>query len=126
VWTTFQLYRAKRPPKEPPVEDSNRLQRDRQIELVLLEKIDALLGGEIEVEEFEAAYYDFYLESVPEDALTDRQHEFFGMVQEKLDWTAPSPGREDRRYGWIDHEEYVVWLREQKRRYLEGETLSFR
>lgn len=93
---------------------------------VLWAHIDALLAGEITVPEFEARYYDFYVEEVPDDALSNREREFFGYVQEKLDWTSDRPTAEDRRCGWIDHLEYVEWLRRQRRRFNAGEAIEFR
>ena len=74
--------------------------------------------------EFEKRYYLYYVEEVPGEALTDRESEFFGYVQEKLDWTAEDPPLEDRRYGWINHAEYVEWVRHLRDCYLSGEPLS--
>lgn len=65
----------------------------------LLEKIGRLLNGELPVPKFRKEYYDFYLEQVPDEALSDRDAQFFGSVQEKLDWTNENPGLESQNYG---------------------------
>ena len=76
--------------------------------------IDRLLAGIWSVEEFQRAYYDFWVEEVPRGILSDDEEEFFSAVQEKLDWTAPSPTKEEQQYGWITDEEYVDWVRVQR------------
>jgi len=37
---------------------------------------------------------------------------FFGDIQEKLDFTDENPDEESRKYGYINHKEYVKWLKE--------------
>ena len=61
--------------------------------------IDRLLAGTWTVDE------------VPRGVLSDDDEEFFSDVQEKLDWTAPSPTEDEREHGWLTHEEYVDWVR---------------
>jgi len=75
----------------------------------LLDRVERLLSREYTVAEFRRRYYDFYLE-VPEEALTDSEHMFFGFLQEMLDWTAEAPSSEDRQHGWVDHEEFIAWV----------------
>jgi 5-methylcytosine-specific restriction endonuclease McrA len=41
----------------------------------------------------------------------DDDQEFFSDVQERLDWTAPSPTEDEKEHGWLTHEEYVDWVR---------------
>lgn len=92
----------------------------------LLAWIEDLLAERLDVLSFEKLFYDYYLESVPPESLSDRELEFFGLVQEGLDWTAASPARSDRECGWFDHEEYVEWVRRLKRAFEAGEPLFFR
>ena len=72
----------------------------------LLAMIERLVGGAWDVPVFERAYYTLYVDRVPWAALTPREHDFFGEVQERLDWTDPAPDAESRAYGWEDHAEY--------------------
>jgi hypothetical protein len=86
--------------------------------------VERLAAGEWDVPAFERAFYDFYLESVPEAALTEREQEFFGLLQERLDWTASEPDSESRRYGWQNYAEYRAWARDLLARFRSGATLS--
>ncbi len=53
--------------------------------------IDRLLAGTWTVKESERAYYMFFIDEVPREALSEDEENFFADVQEKLDWTDPSP-----------------------------------
>lgn len=86
----------------------------------LMERIERLLRGEWSVPKFRAEYYDFYLEQVPDESLTDKDAEFFGYVQEKLDWTHENPPPQDRSDGWMNHDEYIEWVREHRQLYSQG------
>ncbi len=77
---------------------------------VLHDMITHLIEGNWSVEEFRDKYYGYYLEEVPESALTDAEVGLFGAIQEKLDWTDPSPDKESRKYGWMDNREFVKWV----------------
>ena len=76
--------------------------------------IEKLVRGQCSVAEFEQAYYDYYLEKVPDGVLTDEDHRFFGSVQEKLDWTAKTPTTDEKKGGWLTQEEFVKWVRLQR------------
>jgi len=86
----------------------------------LLRMIHRLVSGEWSVPEFEGAYYEYYLEEVTHDSLSDQEFEFFGTVQEKLDWTDEAPDPESRAYGWIDHEEFRQWVQAQLDNFYRG------
>ena len=45
------------------------------------------------------------------------EEEFFEKVRQKLEWTDESPDLESRRYGWISDEEFIFWLKQEKRNY---------
>ena len=49
----------------------------------LIKKIEKLLNSEIDVSEFEKNYYLFFIETVPDNALSDEEFDFFGEIQEK-------------------------------------------
>ena len=91
----------------------------------LLERIDWLLNGDLSVLEFREQYYDFYLEQVPDESLSDRDAQFFGAVQEKLDWTDENPDSESRSDGWMNHNEYIEWVRDYRQSYLSGQSIFF-
>lgn len=84
----------------------------------LLSKIDRLINHELSVPEFRKEYYDFYLEQVPDQALSDQDAKFFGSVQEKLDWTNESPDLESQSYGWMNYDQYIKWVRDYQELYL--------
>jgi hypothetical protein len=86
----------------------------------LLAMVLRLASGELSVPQFQEMFYDYYIEKVPDDAMADRDYEFFGTLQQKLDWTDPAPLDEDRLYGWINHEEYVAWAKGMLEHYLAG------
>ena len=92
---------------------------------VLLERIDWLLNRELSVSEFREQYYDFYLEQVPDESLSDGDAQFFGAVQEKLDWTDENPDTESRSYGWMNYNEYIKWVRDYRQSYLSGQSIFF-
>lgn len=89
-------------------------------EASLLAMIDAVLTRTWSVTEFESSYYDFYLDEVPDQALTEYEHEFFGRVQEQLDLVAEHPDPVSRRDGWMDHPEFLEWLETKRKQYLIG------
>jgi hypothetical protein len=87
----------------------------------LLNKINKLINKDWDVPTFEKEYYQFYLEKVPQDSLTTSEVNFFGLVQEKLDWTSKNPSEEEKGYGWADHETYIKWLKNNTREFLHNE-----
>lgn len=93
---------------------------------LLLEKIEKLIENKMSVSEFEKEYYMFYVDKVPDNVLTDYDSDFFGYVQEKLDWVAEKPDDEERKYGWINYDEYVEWVKRQLKNYKEGKEINFK
>ena len=87
----------------------------------LLKKINKLINGEWGVPDFEKEYYHFYLEKIPSNMLTNSEIGFFGLVQEKLDWTSKNPSEEEKGYGWADHGTYTKWLKNNTSKFLEDE-----
>ena len=80
---------------------------------MLIDMINKLLSGEWSVPKFRSKYYDFYLEEVPDEALSDKDASFFGSIQEKLDWTDESPDNESQQFGWLNHKEFIQWVQYQ-------------
>jgi hypothetical protein len=72
----------------------------------LLGMIDRLIGGEWSVDEFETAYYDYFVDTVPSSFLSDEDEDFFAAVQERLN--------AEREVGWLTHDEYIQWLRTER------------
>lgn len=87
---------------------------------MLADMIERLLSGKWSVPEFRSGYYNFYLEQVPDEDLSDEDARFFGSVQEKLDWTNASPDQESQQFGWLNHEEFIQWVKNQYEQYLSG------
>ena len=86
--------------------------------VVLMKAIDALLDEGLSMPEFRRRFYDYYVDVLPEWALTDKQRQFFGTVQEKMDWVDEEPDAESRRAGWIGYGEFIAWLREWRNSFL--------
>jgi hypothetical protein len=83
----------------------------------LINKINKLLKKEITVPEFEDKYYLYFLDEIPDDALSDNDNEFFSEIQEKLDWVSEKPEEDERKYGWINYEEFIEWLKTKMENY---------
>jgi hypothetical protein len=77
----------------------------------LLQMTEKLLREEWSVPDFRTRYYDFYLEKAQDDALSEANWDFFGAIQEKLDWIDEKPDPESKNYGWLNHDQYVLWAR---------------
>lgn len=92
---------------------------------VLLEKINNLINGIWTLPKFEEEYYQYFLNEVPDDSLTTTEMEFFGLVQEKLDWTAPTPSLEEKQDGYIDHQGYTEWLKNNTQDFINNEEVWY-
>jgi len=73
--------------------------------------VDELLAGSIDAPAYVRRFYEYYVEVVPDDGLTEREFDLFGSLHEALDWTAPGPSDSDRSDGWLDYDEYVQFAR---------------
>ncbi|HKA60712.1 MAG TPA: hypothetical protein VKD28_18995 [Gemmatimonadales bacterium] len=78
---------------------------------ILLQMIGKVLAGDWSVSRFREEYCPFFLDAVPTDALSDTDEGFFAAVQEKLDWTTEDPNDDERQLGWLDHADFIQWLR---------------
>jgi len=92
---------------------------------ILSEKINNLLSNKWTVPEFEKEYYTYFLEQIPENTLTLQQSTFYGLVQEKLDWTAENPSDQEKKDGWLNHSEYTEWLKENNKHFQENDNLWY-
>ncbi len=95
------------------VEDfqTNRMQKNKYIKN-LTSMIEEVLSENCSVSEFRRKFYFYYLDDVPDDALSKKEEEYFNTVQEQLDWVDEHPDDESRSFGWMDEPQYVEWLRE--------------
>ena len=80
----------------------------------LLLMIENLLSGLWSVREFRKNYYDYYLEKVPDNQLSEKEIGFFGSLHEKLDWVDECPDDESRSVGWLDDQQFLEWVKIQK------------
>ena len=78
----------------------------------LLDMVEKAVKGEWSFKEFEASFYWFFIDDVPADALDDEASWLFFEIQEMLEYTVEEPPEEDRKYGYVNEEEYLHWLRE--------------
>ena len=82
---------------------------DHRAELFAL--VERVVDGTIPVAAFEGRFYDFYMDEVPGEALTQPERDFVASVLDKLDLTVEHPDAKGRRSGLIDRAEFVEWLR---------------
>ena len=81
----------------------------------LMEKIENLLNGNWSVNQFDEEYYYYYLNHVSEEKLSEKELEFFGSIQEQLEWTTQNPDKQSREYGWMDYHDFIHWVRKQQK-----------
>lgn len=79
--------------------------------------VNNLVLGIWGVEEFRFNYYDYYLDDISDEDLSEIEMDFFGGIQEKLDWVDEFPDEESRTVGWLDHEEFILWVKAEKEKY---------
>jgi hypothetical protein len=79
----------------------------------LLRLVHRVAQGGWPVPEFERAYGEYWVEDLPDGALSEADSAFFEAIQEKLQWTGRDPSAESRQSGWIDYEEFRTWVTEQ-------------
>jgi hypothetical protein len=86
---------------------------------ILLEKIEKVTSGAWTVPEFREDYYWYMLNDVPEDAFSGIEEEqFFALVREQLEWTTANMTPEAKRDGYMSHEEYIDWVRQNTEEFL--------
>jgi hypothetical protein len=83
--------------------------------------VQHLVKRQWSVSNFEKEFYDFFIESVPSEELSNDELEFFASIQEKLDWTEAHPTPENRKLGWMDYEEYINWVTALYRKFISKE-----
>lgn len=76
----------------------------------LSQKIQNLLEKKWDVSKFKDEYYFYYINNVPDDALTPDEDLVFGDIQTKLDYITNKPGK-DSQHGYITPEEYINWVK---------------
>jgi len=91
----------------------------------MLAMIRQVLAGEMEVKDFTDKYWNYYLREVPSGLLPEREEEFFGAVQERLDFTDEEPDDEERgEQGWMDFDELKEWLGDRLAEFESGKPLD--
>ena len=93
---------------------------------ILLDMVERLVRRAWSVQEFESHFYRYFLDEVPENALDDRNFNFFCRLQESLEWCAPNPDRQSRDDGWGDHSQYVAWATRAFEALRTGQDIPFR
>ena len=88
---------------------------------LLLQKIHRFIDlGDVPI--FYDEYYHFFLEEVPQGSLTYTELEFFGQVQELLDWTAENPSQEEIELGWKSYSGYHKWVKQNLELFINDEV----
>lgn len=72
--------------------------------------IENFISSSITFDQFKSSYSNCYLEEVSDKMLSDADIDFFGRIQEKLDWVDNDFDLESREYGWINEKEFSSWL----------------
>ena len=85
--------------------------------------IKKLIEGHWSVDEFEKNYYLYFIDIVPDNYLSEAEEiDFFGVIQEKLDWITLNPDQESREYGWISHVEYIEFVKNLVSQFIKDNT----
>jgi hypothetical protein len=79
----------------------------------IVEELEALLDafqrGDIPFDVFSSRFSDTYIENADQLPDDDRTS-LYDAIHEQLEWTAEAPPDADRAWGWIDPNEFRVWL----------------
>lgn len=74
------------------------------------ELIDGYLAGSLPWESLESLYGPRYL-YLPEESFADVEAEvWYGVVHERIEWTAPDATEEQRERGWMSVADFRAWL----------------
>lgn len=87
----------------------------------ILELLQGGARGLVGLDEFQKRFEYLFLDREEWPVLDYRDKEFFGVVLEKVGWTAENPSAEERQLGWMDFESFRRWLEEALRSHLAGE-----
>lgn len=77
----------------------------------LRRRIKSFLRGELEYPQFELEYVNFFADSNADAEFQDRDHELYGELFERLQWTAQNPPGLDRATGYHTAAETTEWVR---------------
>lgn len=77
---------------------------------VLEALIEAYLAGRMSFDDFGPAFSHYFIEKVPEDALTTDDLMWYHDVHERIEWTTDAPTPEDVGYGYTTPSQYFRWL----------------
>ena len=73
--------------------------------------IKALLRRELAFSDFERAYVDFFADHAADDSFTKADHELYGNLFERLQWTSGAPSGLDRAIGYHSQTDTQDWIR---------------
>ena len=61
---------------------------------------------------------------IPQEVLTEVEKEFFDAIRERLDYTAwrSSLDEDEAKYGYMDARQYIEWVREMTKDFLEDQS----
>jgi hypothetical protein len=79
--------------------------------------INRFLSKEIDYDQFYSSFNDFYFNDKFEEenrGLSPQDSEFLDEINEKIFYAASDPGGEDKKYGYIDQNEFREWLMKKK------------
>jgi len=72
--------------------------------------IDGYLGGSMPFEAFAAGYAGSFI-TLPDAAFPSVEAEvWYGVLHERIEWTAPAPPPETRELGWMSVDDFRGWL----------------
>ena len=82
--------------------------------------IEAVLNEAISVREFKKLYDQSVL-NIISGLIDEVEEDFFEKVRQKLEWTDEYPDAKSKKYGWISDEEFITWLKQEKRDYQDSQ-----
>lgn len=73
--------------------------------------VSEYIRATIPLPEFQQRFSSIFVDEIPDSALNEQQWNLYGAIHEKSEWVAEDPVLQDRRDGWLDAEEFRVWLK---------------
>jgi hypothetical protein len=73
--------------------------------------VGALLEKALTFAEFEKRYVEFFADNNADEFFTDSDHDLYGALFERLQWTVERPSSFDRADGYHSADETEEWIR---------------
>ncbi len=90
----------------------NKVGRELEYKSILLDMIKDFASGATSAQDFIDEYYNFFIEEVPDDLLSENDESFFSSIQEQMDFVDVEAEHESDRAGFQNPKEFRSWVSE--------------